>query len=269
MGKFNILFELNKKLFNISAFALKIQRLPYYLMQRNVILRNRELMSYKKNDVCYVLGLGPSLKNVDFTKINGDIIALNSFFRFETSVDCKPTFYCIIDDLDYTNSTYNEISKAVEAFPDSIFLLNGKYYKEAEKIINNDVARYYCFMWKGYFNAKKKIDFCKLLPAMGNVACFAIMSAFYIGYKEIILLGCDFNSFTSRKEIHCYDESLNKKMSLAYELFCYSFCADLHTQLNEYAKINNIKICNATNGSLIDAYPYDETQVQYYLNKKG
>ncbi len=268
MGKFDALFAFDRAVIDLASVAVKVKRLPFYLEHKNVIAGNAEMKRHKKSEVCYILGLGPSLKDVDFSKINGDTIAVNGFYRFKNAGEASPTYYCIIDDTDYKNPDGRLIRDAADAFPDAVFLLNGKYYAQAERRISKEITRYYAFMWEGYFDPKKRIDFCKNLPIMGNVVCFAIMAALYIGYQKIILLGCDFNSFTFRTDKHCYQDSpAQKEISFANELFCYSFCADAHRRLYQYAKREKVKIWNATKGSLIDAYPYSEKQIQYYLKR--
>ena len=95
------------------------------------------------------------------------------------------------------------------------------------------------------------------MPAFGNVACTAIACAMALGYKKIVLLGCDFNSFASRSNNHCYtDKNIDRLHKMSYELFCYSFNADMHDELQFYAMEHDIEIINSTKGSLIDAYPY-------------
>jgi hypothetical protein len=268
MGKFNNLFTLNKTLIDISSIFIRLARFPYQLQNKNNMAKNNELKKYKKSDTCYILGLGPSLKGVDLSKIDGDTFAINTFYNFSEASSISPTFYCITDDRDFWDPTSDLLDKATKKFPDAAFLFNGKYRKQAEARIAQDVKRYYAYMWAGYFKPNKRIDYQKLLPIMGNIVCFAIMTAFYLGYKKIYLLGCDFNSFAFRTQAHCYDEKHNERvLRLSYELFCYAFCADTHDMLAQYANSNGIQIINATKGSLIDAYPYDETVISYFLKK--
>lgn len=269
MGKFELLFRLNKKALDFAGFFISIKRVPHSLMTRKYRKFNNEIMNYRNGDTCYVIGLGPSLKDVDFNKICGDTFVVNSFFKVEGCEKINPTYYCIMDNEEYINPDSKILKYAAEKFPQATFLLNGKYVKEAENILNNSgVKRYYINNWKGHYTKKKNIDLCKNVPAAYNIVAFSILSAIYAGYKKIILLGCDFNSFASRKELHCYEEDENKKMSLAFELFCYSLAADVHNEINYYAKAHNVEIINATYNSLIDSYRYDEHLVEFLKKKQ-
>lgn len=264
MGKFNNLFWLDTKLFDIVGIAIGIKRFPYYLLNQSSLRDNARILEVKKSDKCFILGLGPSLKNVDLNQLDGDIIAVNSFYRLNNN-SIRPNIYCIMDDLDYISDNSKTLNDATSMYPDSFFVLNGKYKKNAEQRIKGSISRAYLFAWGGYINPEKKIDICKVMPIMGNIICYAIYLALYMGYKKIVLLGCDFNSFTSRKPLYCFEDDNKKTLSLAYELFCYSFCADTHIQLYRYAKQHGVDIENATKGSLIDVYPFSDDIEKYYI----
>ena len=79
-----------------------------------------------------------------------------------------------------------------------------------------------------------------------------------MGYKKINLLGCDFNSFASAKNVHCYkDESSERIHRMSWELYAYSIVAHQYDSLQEYANRNSFSILNSTKGSLIDAFPME------------
>lgn len=257
MGKYNQLFWVDTKFFDLASIVIKLMRLPYYLKNKKKVRDNKGILSSKTCDTCYILGLGPSLKKVNLGKLDGDIITVNSFCRLNQK-SIKPNIYCIMDSIDYVSDESTIVRDATSMYPDAFFVFNGKFMHEAEKRICGNVKRAYLFSWGGYFKPESKVDICRIMPIMGNIVCYAIYLAMYMKYKKIVLLGCDFNSFTSRKDLHCYKDDSDNKLPLSYELFCYSFCADTHYRLYEYAKRNGIEIINATDGSLLDAYPTDE-----------
>lgn len=270
MGKYNVLFSINKKIIDIAALFIRAKRFPQELKSKNVMQRNKELGKYKKSDVCYILGLGPSLKDVDLRKINGDIIAVNSFVDYKTDIIINPNYYCILDGIDYIEQSSSVIQRATKKFKDTAFVLNGKYKKYGDEKACPGPPKYYIYEWGKNFYSNTHYNLCKIMPITGNIVCFALLLAMELGYKKIFLLGCDFNSFASRKQLHCYEEDNNERtLSLSYELFCYSFCADTHEQIAKYAKNRGIEIINATDGSLIDAYLYDTDVVKYYKKERN
>lgn len=264
-GKYWDIFVLNKKIIDIGCFFLSIKRMPQYIAASKERAKNRNIKLVRKNDKCYICGLGPSLKEVDFNRIDADIIVVNRFYKFaeQNNINISPTYYCLIDDAFYKDLS-GEAQKAFSRYPNSAFLLNGKYkdyIKEETRKLGN---AFYAFMWKGALNKRTRIDFTRRIPIANNVVNTAIALAIYAGYKEIILLGCDFNSFASPKSIHCYHEENDERIfSLGFELFCYSFVAEDHMEIDAYAKRNGIKIYNATQGSLIDAYEKIDMELIY------
>lgn len=267
MGKYEMLFNLNLAIQNYGGKLLSIKRLPYIMKEKSSLERNRELFRFKKSDICYILGLGPSLKGIDLSKLKGDSIATNRFYRYDNIHQIDPTYYLMMDNAYFSDSEKQCLIDAKNQYPRSAFVLNGKYHAEAEQIVGSDLI-YYMYSWNGIFSGKT-IDLCKVLPAFGNVVCCAIGLALGLGYKRIVLLGCDFNSFATQKVQHCYEEAKDapKLRTLASELFNYSFEAEMHNQLSDYAKKHDVVIVNGTPPSLIDAYPFLSEKEQCEISK--
>ena len=252
MDKYTLLFKLDKMFIDFLCLGMTITRFPFFVKNRGARKRNVKLMEYKCSKKCYILGLGPSLKNVDLSLLDGDVIATNRFINFEGGKGVTPKYYVLADKAFYEKDI-ELTQKAMEKFPETAFVFDGKYSGNKNFINKNNV--FYAYMWQGYCNSKRKMDFTKRLPQLGNVVCLAISLAIYCGYEEIYLLGCDFNSFASQKAIHCYEEKDSGRLwTMSYELFCYSFVSDIHNELNKIANKKGLKIINITEGSLIDAY---------------
>ena len=262
MGKYDILFDLNKKIFRIYGGLITLKRINLLVNTRSLLKRNIQLKQERRSDVCYVIGLGPSLKEVRLDRLDGDLIVSNRFFKVPCAEKFSPIAYVMTDNA-FFNSEKADLTCAIDMFPKTNFVLNGRYYKNVLDMYNADADRlYYLNMWNGFFSYKKEIDICKLMPMSNNVICTAVMLALYMGYKEIYLLGCDFNSFASQTALHVYkDDNKDRIWKMSDELFQYSFAADTHVQLERYGSIRGIKVMNATRGSLIDAYARVELDV--------
>lgn len=225
----------------------------------SVVKKNGELLRRRENDVCYICALGPSLKQVDLSKIAGDTIVVNRFYKIGKDYpDFTPTYYLMIDALFNNNENKNDFNECIHQYKDkgTIYLLNSMLSYNKDLIGGNLPNVYYLSCFKGLFNHNKNYSIDKVMPAFGNVACTAIAVAMGLGYKKIILLGCDFNSFASTTRSHCYAEDSTKRLyRMSYELFCYSLVADMHDELQRYATEHGVSVINSTKGSLIDAYP--------------
>ena len=263
---FRDLFNLNKTVINIGGY---LKYIKYFIFDHKIISNvspKVNLLKNKKSSKCYICALGPSLKDVNFDAIDGDTIVVNRFFKHgEILPNFTPNYYLMIDAAFGSDKNKKDFLDALKCYEgkDTMFLLNSKLSSfSVLKKLNNNISFVSCC--KGLFNASKNYELGTVMPAFGNVACTAVAFAIALGYAEIYLLGCDFNSFASRKAVHCYAEKDDKRqISLSYELYCYSLVAEMHEQLNKYASSKGVKIINTTRGSLIDAYKYDVNETLY------
>lgn len=261
------LFNYNLQFFNTGGWLLTIKR--YFTNHKlfSCIKRNKELLDREKTDVCYICALGPSLKQVDLSKIKGDTIVVNRFFKIgQEHPEFIPTYYLMIDALFKKEENKEDFRGALKEYrgKGTTYLVHSKLFGEKDLISEKDNV-YYLSCFKGEFNHKKKFQIDRPMPSFGNVASTAIAIAIALGYKKIVLLGCDFNSFASTTQSHCYtDKTTERPLRLSFELFCYSFMANTHDELQQYALAHGIEIVNSTKGSLIDAYPLQIDEELYY-----
>lgn len=263
--------EFNYLAFGVDALGF-LKRINYWFKDHSlytVIKKNKELIK-KDNEKkkIYICALGPSLKNVDLNKIVGDSFVVNSFFKLANDYpNFVPTYYLWIDDDIYrTKSEMDNAKYAMELYHPrgTRFIINSKA-NHADFIKGMDSEKiYYMSTFRGEFHPNKDYDMTKIMPVSGNVASFAILLSILMGYKEIYLLGCDFNSFTTPKPFHCYnDKDEIKTLSLAQDLLAYAHVAKYHERLQELAERKGVKIYNSTRGSLIDAYPFNIDESLY------
>lgn len=243
-----------------------MHRKLYTSLKRNIELKAQQTKSEK----AYVCALGPSLKQVKLEEIKGDTIVVNRFFKIgKEHPSFVPTYYIMIDAAFATEEHIKDFRQALDTYlpKGTIFLLNSKLAGTSilDGYDKNNIYFVSCF--RGNTNIKKQYGVDKPMPAFQNVVCAAIFFLMQMGYKNISLLGCDFNSFASRKRIHCYKEEKSDErfLSMAWELFCYSMMARNHEDLQKYAEANGVSIINTTKDSLIDAYPYEIDESLYLI----
>lgn len=226
-------------------------------LKRNVELKEKVPIRSK----AYVCALGPSLRRVKFEEIRGDTIVVNRFYKIGLEhPSFVPTYYIMIDYGFASEENKKDFKAALDMYLPlgTIFLLNAKLYG-SQLLEEYDISNiYFVSCFRGNTDPKKKYGLDRPMPAYQNVVCAAIFFLMQMGYKDISLLGCDFNSFASRKRIHCYKEDSDERpITMAWELFTYSMMARNHEDLQKYADSKNVKIINTTEGSLIDAYTYE------------
>lgn len=250
---------------NLAAYNLGgyYKRMVYFFTKREIykaIRRNKELEN-KDNEQkkAYLCALGPSLKKVDINRISGDTIVVNRFYKIgKENPSFVPTYY-LIADTDFTKSEYvNDLKEAIEYYASkgTIFIFNSKMYNHPFMKQIPEKQLFFVSGIDGRLKLGKNYRIDGIYPAFMNVAGVAIFLLILMGYKDITLLGCDFNSFASTKQAHCYvDEKQQRLWTMSQELYEYSIVAKDHCDLASYAEKKGCTITNSTKGSLIDAYP--------------
>lgn len=259
---FRSLYNLNLQFINAGGKVKTLLRLPSRSRTLRLLSKNAKLIENRKSDTIYICGLGPSLADVDLDKLQNqgvDTLVVNYFVKMAKSTKLKPTYYMMADAGFVGPKHRPALEKAIKEYPNAKFIWNSSFPIADPSIMDYPCEKYFIAMYDGYYIKPKKIDITGITPAFGNVICAAIGFAIGLGYKKITLLGCDFNSFAFPNEVHCYDGGKENKgarrISLDFELFCYSFDASVHLRLAEYAHKTGVEIINSTKGSLIDAYP--------------
>lgn len=263
------LYKFNQYLINVAGYIRYIQCFFFSHRRFSVVKRNSSLRNRENNGkTCYICALGPSLKKVDLMKIKGDTIVVNLFNKIgQRFPDFIPTYYLIVDAGFIKPKYWPDFKECFDAYINKgcKFIIHSGCESFISSYYGHDKENlFYVSQFKGRFNHNRELEIDHIMPSLGNVASTAIGCAIAMGYKKIVLLGCDFNSFAAPVATHCYDEKDNsRKVSLGMELFSYSFIANLHEELAEYARLHDITIINSTKGSLIDAYPLDIDETLY------
>ena len=252
----NLVFDLIDLGGTYKKFVYSLTRPDF----KKSIKKNQELIDSPKKDVCYICALGPSLKDVDLSRLNGDSIVVNRFYKIGKQYPLfKPTYYMMLDAQFGNEDNIKDFNEAISSYSngDTKFVLNVKLSSFSNRIPNFPQKPYYLAAYGGDMRGDKDYKVDGVFPAFQNVAGAAILFAITLGYKKIILLGCDFNSFATPIVYHCYENTSTKKLRpLSDELFFYSIAARQHDELRKYADRNGVEIINSTKGSLIDSYTY-------------
>lgn len=188
---------------------------------------------------------------------NEIVFGVNFLYKGVESSDLDVKYYCLYDP-EFNTKKYDAIEQVIDKWPDVKVLMGYKAYDVFEKNLQNHIYYQYANLYQ--YNDFISCDMEKNVTASYNVINGAIQSAIYMGFNEIYLLGCDFNSFIHRKEHHYYDSKIciNKTMSMGLEMEFYSKVAFHHYALSKYAEQVGVKIWNSTCNSLLDAYEFKD-----------
>lgn len=178
------------------AFSL-VKREQYQQIRRNTRWKNRY-----RGKRCFILGNGPSLKDVRFSDLQEEyVFTVNQLMRREDFKDLHANFHLWSDfrffDVDPDDEGDQELLRVMrslntegnqpECFIPADFIDFAKKYGLMDSLRMNFFKVNLAF----YEHFQEPIDFAKYLPSQASVVVYAIMLAIYMGFEEIYLLGCD------------------------------------------------------------------------------
>jgi hypothetical protein len=226
---------------------------------RSLLAENRLYFNKHSGERCFILGTGPSLAKLSQQQIaalsNETVFAVNSFYKAAVVSTINPNYYALLDNNYWgvSSNSFKEISERYRQIP-PVFITDVR----AKQYIPDGLSRIFIYA-KNYPVDHMRYDLAGNLSITMNVISSSILSAIYMGFSEIYLLGCDYNLFCSRVGTHCYDDEDEIKelpsYNLAFYLKYYYLTTEFHYAIADLAKQKRIKISNLTVGSLLDAYP--------------
>lgn len=253
MGKFEIKDKIDSVIYKTYNTVSDLIFLSNF-KARNFIKNNDKFKLTKNNSRCFIIGTGPSLNDLpeDFLRFISKEKSFGVNFLYKSKIFdiIKPNYYVLMDDLfwgKYKN-TFSEIASKYEN-TEPIFITDYR----ARSLLNKEALYLYA---KNYPIEQVRINLCENSSALMNVVSYAIAAAIFIGFKDIYLLGCDYNAFCNEGLGHCYDdeELTDSGLNLAYFLKFYHLTTEFHYLLSRESKKKGVNIINLTNGSLLDAY---------------
>jgi len=245
-------------------------RLSQFFRDTNSIKRNIELKNIHRNERCFILATGPSIKNQDLKLLKGETcIAVSNFFVHPDYSIIKPKYYCVAPyHQPITEEAWQKWMGELDKGTENAKMFFGVSDIERNQRNNNFVNRDVFYLnFRGSFEyfLVKGIDLTRAVPGPASVPVMALEIALYMGFSEIYLLGCDHDWILHYGESrHMYDEKNHVLVREGYNEWENSkFENELKANLNlwnQYKQIKmiadrqNIKIFNATNGGFLDVF---------------
>ena len=193
-----ILMKLNDiiELWDSVLFAVYNLFIRFYTLidfkTQNVIRKNKSLRNSHKGERCFVVMNGPSLNQYNLDAIKKEIVFVANYFYRSSLVEVvDPNYYVWLDsDFSGTSMDLSQLFSDIHTkCPNAKMLLNYKmhpYLNGSDSYIHFVKAKHL----PNTFNLKGNLS--GLTSNFTSVVFFAIISAIYMGFKNIYLLGLDF-----------------------------------------------------------------------------
>ena len=254
MKKKGPLYNIHRFLWKLKIILLENLRSIKY---RNQLAENIKFKNCATKERCFVIGNGPSLtiEDLEVLRSNNEIsFASNKIYQLFDETSWRPSYFATCDSTLYKNnrSIINALD-LVKFFP--LDIVNSEDI-EAGRFFSFSRVPFQLFRKRPHFQP----DMTKRLSEGGTVTYFLLQIAVYMGFKEIYLLGCDFNfsygidvngNFFENPDVKNHFKDDGKAMdtmpNLQRNLWAYQSAQD-------YSKSHGIKIYNATRGGILEVF---------------
>lgn len=252
------------------------------MRKRKFLEDNVKYQDKYKGRRCFIIGNGPSINKIDFSKLSEElVITVNDMFFHKDFDRLNSNFHFMADPaymkLNKNNVGQAQIIQQVKRLPETdttlLFPIQGmeaaKKYGWYKKI---DIS-YFLSTLYFYDDYKEKIDFTKYIPGFQTVIHWGIAFAVYLGCNEIYLLGCDMTNVVSdlslfiiknaesnyafdlSEECENFEKKLKISYGLEYSLYGYWKIVRGFSEIYKYCIRNNVKMYNCSEESILECIP--------------
>ncbi|MCR4615892.1 MAG: DUF115 domain-containing protein [Clostridiales bacterium] len=270
----------------VKRFKKTIKELCSDPLTKELLHENEKLKNVHSGKRCFILGNGPSLKTVDFSKLENEyVFTVNQISRMPDFYKLKTNYHFWADPfffkIDINNPEDAELLSTMKNINASgtkplCFFPVGQYdfVKLHDLGSFMDIAYFLSYgRLEDYSNYGTPIDYVKTVPEFGTVVQWCITTAIYMGFSEIYLLGCDNTGLmgtintilkASNTESHAYTTTENEEkrkykiftsLSLEGHINAYYNTFVDYRLLREYCDSHNIKLINCSSTTVIDCIP--------------
>jgi hypothetical protein len=264
------------------------------LVHNSSFSKKDRIAKIKNAETCYVLGNGPSLKQVLEKDINlfknGFVLVCNDFALSEYYTLIKPAYYLLSDPTYFNKFNIAEHKKQTDQLYEIIrlktdwnitFIIPFQHYKSnyLQSILNPNKNIHIQFYNTTPVFCNQKLRF-KLYdwglgkPSGSNILVSCVYISIFSGFKNIYLYGADHSWLTNlhvtdnnevslkldnfylngNQNYNVWKDERNISFTMPEILSRLSYMFRAYFELNSYAKTKSIEITNCTKNSFIDAF---------------
>lgn len=235
---------------------------------------NRVLRGREAGKRCFVLGNGPSAKQLDLGVLEGEaVISVSNGYLHAAYDRIKPRYHCV-PQVTYGRMTEEDVVRWFremhEHLGDAVLFLNET---EIELVRQHRLFEgrtvHYVALRENFddWSSREIIDLAGAVPRVESVPVMVLMVAMYLGFEDIYLLGVDHDHFRTGRYTYAFDLKVQQDMDFSVALGGevvtplydeFQSLARLWRQyrvMREIAQCNDVRIYNANPGGALDEFP--------------
>lgn len=241
---------------------------------RETISRNAEVKNRHKGERCFILGNGPSAKQLDLERLKGEVVfsVSNGYLHKGYNV-FAPRYHCLpqvtrdrMSDEDMVRWFTEMHERIGEA---ELFLSTQDMEIVLRRRLFPGRRVRYLHLQESFDDVASTdiIDISRPAPRVESVPVMAVMIAMYMGFRDIVLLGVDHDSWRTNQYDYAFGLSVQKGKDISvkdgntivtphYDTF--QSLARLwrqYRQLSLIARSQEVTITNASGAGELDEFP--------------
>jgi hypothetical protein len=168
--------------------AREIPSATFHPWRRESIQHIKALKDKYRDERCFIIGNGPSLKNTDLHKLRWEYtIGMNRFFLAFPELGFQSSFYLCVNDL-----VIEQSAPDIQALKMPLFVSwrSRKWLHPTENL---------AFLHTTYTGPRFARDVSSRVWEGGTVTYTALQLAYHLGFQKVILIGVDHNYVTQGK----------------------------------------------------------------------
>ncbi len=244
------------------------------LVSPEVLTANSEMRNRHAGQRCFIVGNGPSVREVDLRSLQGEtVFSVSNGYLHEGYVAMSPAYHCVpqitygvMKEADVV-AWFREMDKGIG--PAELFLNE----TEADLVRRHGLfpkRRVHYLALQNSFDElddRNVIDIARPIPRVESVPVMALLVAMYFGFREIVIIGVDHDSWRTGyynyafepKSVADKDVSVTSDGKILTSNFdTFQSLARLWRQyrcLAQIAAANQIEILNAGHHGELDEFP--------------
>lgn len=211
-----------------------------------------------KGKRCFIVATGPSLTIEDLNLIKGEIsLSMNSAILAINQTEWRPKYFFCQDEYVYKKikkDLENECGQEIEHIWVGDVIAHKYGLPKSFEVFPLHYLDHKMYHKLGYGEIKFSEDCYACIYDAYTVTFTAMQMAYYMGFKEIYLLGCDCNYNQKRSHFIEYGHK-DPKASIMGDKMIYA-----HTEFKKFADKHNIKVVNCTRGGMLEVYPRERLE---------
>lgn len=190
--------------------TLRFFRDPSVIFTAPHLRDNARFRNIHQGKRCFILCTGPSILKEDLKPLSREIcFSVSNFYKHADYAAIRPAYHCVPNIL-----SSHPRDKAVEWLREmhEKTLDATMFLGEREKTLvrQNDLfahrnVSFLCIESARPIRGPRDFDLTRQMPGIVTVPIMCFLIAFYMGFREIYLLGTDLDWFSKRKYLHFYD----------------------------------------------------------------